>query len=259
MDNTLIKWNDNQKCKQSHHFLIPSPSCRALVVGQSGCGKTSLVLNLILKPKWLDYNKLMVFGKSLHQPEYKLLKSGFEKHYTKEDILNFFTLGKGDVDCFTKNLIMNKKKCNSVNVQYFEDSDMIPDPKDINPRMKSVIIFDDVMTDSKQSKAEDFYTRGRHNNCSCIYISQNYHKLPRQTIRCNSNLLILFSLPKKDLQQIHNDFISQDMDWEEFNQFCDNVFKRQHSYIIINKALAADEGRYQENFNKIYVPTKFIL
>ena len=64
------------------------------------------------------------------------------------------------------------------------------------------------MTEKNQDPASNFYTRGRHNNCSCIYISQNYHKLPRQTIRTNSNLLILFSIPKKDLRHIYEDIIS---------------------------------------------------
>ena len=34
----------------------------------------------------------------------------------------------------------------------------------------------------KQNRAEANYTRGRHNNCDTIYISQNYFRLPRQTI-----------------------------------------------------------------------------
>ena len=85
----------------------------------------------------------------------------------------------------------------------FDSSEIIPDPKDFNPKRKSLFIFDDIMTEKNQDPASNFYTRGRHNNCSCIYISQNYHKLPRQTIRTNSNFLILFSIPKKDLRHIY--------------------------------------------------------
>ena len=67
------------------------------------------------------------------------------------------------------------------------------------------------MTEKNQDAAANFYTRGRHNNSSCIYISQKYHKLPRQTIRTNSNFLILFNIPKKDLQHIYQDLVSNDM------------------------------------------------
>src|ERR1044072_967035 len=100
-------------------------------------------------------------------------------------------------------------------------------------------------------------TRGRHNNTSSIYISQNYFKLPRQTIRSNANVFILFSLPKKDIIHIYNDFISKDMDWEEFREFCNTVWKEPFGYVVINKNLPPTEGKYQANFNQIYIPKKF--
>jgi hypothetical protein len=112
------------------------------------------------------------------------------------------------------------------------------------------------MTDRNQSKAEDFYTRGRHNNISSIYISQNYYKLPRQTIRSNANVLILFSLPKKDLQHIYDDIVSRDMSWTEFQTFCNKAWINPYTYIVINKNLSKSEGRYQTNFNCVYIPTE---
>ena len=57
--------------------LLPS-SIRGLIIGKSNCGKITLLLNLLLQPNWLDYNHLYVFGRSLHQMEYKILRKGFE-------------------------------------------------------------------------------------------------------------------------------------------------------------------------------------
>ena len=48
--------------------LLPQ-NIRGLVVGKSNCGKTTLLLDLLLQPDWLDYNHLYVFGNSLHQQE----------------------------------------------------------------------------------------------------------------------------------------------------------------------------------------------
>ena len=45
--------------------LLPQ-NIRGLVIGKSGCGKTTAIFNLLLQPGWLDYKHLDVFGKSLH-------------------------------------------------------------------------------------------------------------------------------------------------------------------------------------------------
>ena len=47
---------------RSNHKLLPK-NVTGLIVGKSGCGKT-LLLNLLINPGWLDFNKLFVFSKS---------------------------------------------------------------------------------------------------------------------------------------------------------------------------------------------------
>ena len=50
-----ISWDS--MTARSNHTLLPK-NVRGLIVGKSGCGKTTLLLNLLLNPGWLDYNKL---------------------------------------------------------------------------------------------------------------------------------------------------------------------------------------------------------
>jgi len=80
---------DEHIANKNIHPLLPK-SLRGLIVGKSGCGKTILLLNLLLRPGWLDYSKLSVFGKSLFQPEYKILRKRFEEQLPKEMIMNIF-------------------------------------------------------------------------------------------------------------------------------------------------------------------------
>jgi len=65
-------------------------SIRGVIVGKSGCGETTLLCNLLLQPNWLDYNKLMVYGKSLDQPVYNIMRKAFELGLYKEKIVEIF-------------------------------------------------------------------------------------------------------------------------------------------------------------------------
>ena len=60
-----------------------------MIIGKSGCGKTTLLINLLLRPGCLDYN-INIFGKSLFQPEYHILKKAFEEKLPKSVIIWLF-------------------------------------------------------------------------------------------------------------------------------------------------------------------------
>ena len=79
------------ECKPQQTILSPllPKGIRGLIIGKSGCGKTTLLINLLLRPGWLDYNNVNIFGKSLF-PEYHILKKAFEEKLPKEIIIRLF-------------------------------------------------------------------------------------------------------------------------------------------------------------------------
>ena len=62
-----IAWNENVS-KSYNHPLLPQ-GIRSLIIGKSECIKTTLLINLLLRPGSLDFNNIHIFGKSLFQPE----------------------------------------------------------------------------------------------------------------------------------------------------------------------------------------------
>ena len=57
-------------------------------LSESGCGKTTVIFNLLLQPGWLDNNHVYVFGKRLHQQEYKVLRKGLDLFNSQEALGN---------------------------------------------------------------------------------------------------------------------------------------------------------------------------
>ena len=84
------------KPKRNNSPLLP-PNLRGLLVGRSNSGKSVLLFNLLLKKDWLDYDNLLVYGNSLFQPEYELIKKGFENKLQKEEILDIFQTNPRDL------------------------------------------------------------------------------------------------------------------------------------------------------------------
>ena len=74
--NKQYTWQSAEDRRENNAFL--PRNLRGLVIGKSGCGKTTAIFNHLLQPGWLDYNHLYVFGKILHQQEYKDLRKGLE-------------------------------------------------------------------------------------------------------------------------------------------------------------------------------------
>ena len=70
------------------------------------------------------------------------------------------------------------------------------------------------------SQIDVFYTRGRQEDLSVFYVSHGYFGLPRQSIRNNSDRLILFKQTLRDVQSMYNDIGAYDMKYDEFKKMC---------------------------------------
>ena len=70
------------------------------------------------------------------------------------------------------------------------------------------------------SQIDEFFTRGRHEDLDVYYINQSYFALPRQSIRNNSDRLILFKQTLIDVQNMYYDIGAHDMKYDEFKEMC---------------------------------------
>ena len=251
-------WHDSESAKKNHSILLPS-NIRAIIVGKSGSGKTTLLNSLLLKPDMIDYEKLMVCGRSLHQPEYRILQLGFDKGLSKNQIRKLFqkqeyVMEDGGPDKVLSGVTKFK---GGIEASFFDDVTMIPDPSEHDPLQRNLLILDDVML-SPQNKVEAYFTRGRHNSVDVIYITQSYFRLPRQTIRENGNIFMFFLQDRKNLVHIFNDHCAGDgISLDTFCRFCNEVWREcKHNYVTIDLSRTVDSGKYRKNLNDFWIPER---
>ena len=227
---------DHTNCNVNHAPFFPK-NIFCIIAGATGSGKTNLLLNFLLKDGILDYSSVYIYSPTLHQFAYKYLK----KYYNdiEEKIKQQFNV---DVKI----------------AQFFDGDEEIKDPSELDPNLKHVMIFDDVMN-ADQSKIKDYFCRGRHNNVNVFYLCQSLHKIRKHCIRENANTFILFHQDDKTLKYFHETHLSGDMDFLEFKKFCDEAWSKKHGFVTINLWEDPYCGKYITNYEDIYVPIKYLI
>lgn len=205
---------------QEHNFrkhgpLFGGASKRGLFVGGSGCGKTNVLLSLLEHPNGLRFENVYLYSKSLYQPKYDYLR-----------------------------LLL--KPLNEIGYYEFSDGDNVIEPEEIEPN--SIIIFDDVVC-CNQNIIKSYFCFGRHKNVDAFYLAQTYSSVPKQLIRDNANLIILFKMDFTNLFHIYKDHVNVDMSFETFKNMCKQCWISQYDFVVIDKDCSLSEGRYRKGFD----------
>ena len=226
----IINFDVEDDSKQHvHNWLLPN-SIRCIIAGGSGCGKTNLLMNLIMRPGFLNYDRLHIYSKSLYQPKYQLL----------QDWASWLN-----------------KNANDSLISFHSDGNIMP-VEELNSQNRTVMVFDDVMLE-KQSPIEKYFSQGRHGGADCFYLCQSYFRIPKQAVRDNANLIILFAQDIKNLRAIHDTFVSGDMDFNEFRKFFSTCTEKRFGFSVIDLTRDIDNGRYRCGFDKCYVPLQSVI
>ena len=100
------------------------------------------------------------------------------------------------------------------------------------------------------SQIDEFFTRGRHEDLDVFYISQSYFVLPRQSIRKNSDRLILFKQTSRDVQSMYYEIGAYDMKYDEFKEMCHKAWSERFNHLCIDMVKNKNKGKYRF-FNEI--------
>lgn len=208
--------NKQDRERKKHGSLLPN-SIRCIMSGSSNCGKTNVLISLILNPNGLRFKNIYIYSRSLYQPKYEYLK----KILSKIKGVGFYT---------------------------FSSNDAVISPEKVKPY--SIFIFDDVICD-KQNNIQSYFCMGRHKDVDCFYLSQSFAHIPKHLIRENANLIVLFKQDQMSLKHVYNDYsIATDMTFEKFIQMCNCCWKKKYDFLVIDVESELNEGRYRKGFDE---------
>jgi hypothetical protein len=129
----------------------------------------------------------------------------------------------------------------------FNSSDSVIPPEKAKPY--SVFIFDDISSENHKV-ISDYFAMGRHKNIDSIYIGQTYSKIPKQLIRDNVNLIIIFKQDELNLKHVYNDHVGCDMLFAKFKDLCCQAWSEKYGFLVISKDQPLQDGRYRIGFDQ---------
>jgi hypothetical protein len=225
-----------------------------LMVGGTGSGKTYLLFQMLTTPDILDYKRLVILTTTPNQAYFQFLKHGFENSLKKPVIKKLFKLySEGATTGSIDELCQEAAKLNGVTE--YETTPVVltkemSDLEQVNPnQIKTMVIFDDCVTERNQSAQCDLFTKGRHMNCHSIYLTQSFYDVEK-IIRKNATVFILFEQNDKSLTCILQS-IKTGVSKEAFKQLSTQQWydPEAYKYILINTRKQMDCRCYTDIFS----------
>ena len=157
----------NTKYKKLYGYMQNAPF-RMLMASPSGSGKTN-TLAYILQAPLIHYDKVYLYARNLEQEKYQQLSDLFDMLTQKVS----YSIMEVSSD------IGNKQPLEA-----------------LDRESQKIVIFDDFVTEKNQKPVVEYFTGGRHRNCSSIYLSQCYFNTPKP-IRLNCTHFCIGEFPTK--------------------------------------------------------------
>ena len=151
---------------------------RLLIAGESGRGKTNVLMHILRKPL-VYYDKIYIYSPNLHQEKIQDLK----------EIMDSISEKVG------------------YSVLEIDEPDKIKNTNEYFSNNRKIVVFDDVINapEKIQNKIANHWTDGRHHNISPIYLSQSYYDTPKK-LRLNCSNMILYPPTTKN----HSNLIAKE-------------------------------------------------
>jgi len=214
MDKSLLVQAENPNF-DLHRLKIPLRMC---VVAPSGSGKTNFLVNLI----------------------------------------HLFSRGKGtfaDITIITRNKdepLYNFLSAKSDKIQIKEGLHNLPQLDKMDKAVNHLVCIDDMVLAKDQSQIENYYIRARKLNCSVIYLSQSYYRIPK-VIRNNCSYMVILKLSgQREVNMILSEF-GLGVSKEQLIHLYETATAEKFSPLLLDLEAQPFE-RFRKGFTQVLTP-----
>ena len=240
-------------------YLYPEYPVRCIISGKSSSGKSTLLFKILLNII-NDFDKILIFSPTIHQPIYQKLIKCFENFLPLNVIQNILKqdIPLEELDDVIEEIIKDEDfETSNIECESYENIDELKNPQEYESDIKTIIILDDLNKQQlNDERVQMLFKRGRHNNLSIFVITHGFYELPKDTIRENSSIIHHFITNNlANVECIHRQLASTDMLIKEFKSFCNKVWSEDYNFITIDLTKKKNDGKYRKNLNTIFLPS----
>ncbi len=132
--------------------------------------------------------------------------------------------------------------------EFYDSLDNLMDINDFDKNLQNIVVFDDMITEKDQTRIKEAFIRARKQNCTLIYLSQDYTSVPRE-VRNNLSDIIIFGVPNNtqitNLLKNYNDFDNA----AQFKQLL-RACTKGHDFLYIDSRKRKKGDKYRKGFEK---------
>jgi hypothetical protein len=187
-----------------HNFKLPFRMC---IVAPSGSGKTNFLINLLKVFSCGEkgtFSTINIITRNKDEPLYKWITNKCDQIVIKEGLSN------------------------------------TPKLDDFDKEKNHLVVWDDLVLSKDLTMVENYYIRARKLNCSVIFISQSYFKIPK-IIRNNCSYMVLLKLSgNREVNIILSEF-GLGITKEELTQLYEYATQEKFSPLVIDMEESADK------------------
>ena len=177
---------------------MPDDTFRMLICGGSGSGKTNLLYHMLMKPL-VFYDQIHLYAKNLEQEKYQNMIKKFNE--------------------ISQSVGYDVLICNN--------NEIVP-VENLENEAHKIVIFDDFVCEKNQKPLIDYFIRGRHKNCSVIYLSQSFYGTPKD-IRLNCSNFCIYEFPSCNERKLISRKLG--VDKEDYIK----ATKKPYSFLYVDK------------------------